>query len=388
MAEDTILDILTQKSPELNHERQSSGPNTKGNGYVRVDPAHVTLWNDFTFEAISAAYGDLLSRKAPDDSHRRLQAEDITPSERDMVNEDAVDFFFKGYFATIIKKSMKECSAIVRRRLGLPPAEPSLRPRPRSVKDDLSVIDKISKPDWIIHVHPDGQIFVVGESKLSSKWRSQLKSNFESSTEQRMRPIRQIATYCTKANTRYGFLFTPLELVAVRVHAIPGSPGSCGVEYRPIRYSNWGGQTLTVNLALWALAMMGANEKVRDFAPRCQYVSLNSWTRKTGSGSRRLVHCISGREMDEQVVRCVLGDSLIIHPDHGSVPVALPIPAALRTRSPSPAYLAPNKTPRRNRSASPLSSMRSVDGREEDGGLDSPADENLSTPLGSKRKRH
>lgn len=95
MMAETILDILTQRPPELNHESQHSGPNSRGNGYVKVYPAHVTLWNDFTFESINAAYGDLLSRKAPGDSYRRQQAEDITPSERDMVNEDAVDFFFR-----------------------------------------------------------------------------------------------------------------------------------------------------------------------------------------------------------------------------------------------------------------------------------------------------
>lgn len=261
---------------------------------------------------------------------------------------------------------MKECSAVLRNRLGRPPAEPSLRPRPRSVKGALAAADKISKPDWIIHVHPDGRVFVVGESKLSSKWRSQwfgspsgptparLKVDFASSTEQRMQPIRQIATYWSKANTRYGFSFTPLELVVVRVHTLSGNPGSCGVEYRPIPYSNWGGQKLTVTLGLWALAMMGTNEKVRDFAPKIEDVSLNSWTRKTGSGSKKLFHCLSGRGMDEQVARCVLGGSLVLHPNHETVPVTLPIPVTQQTRSPSPAYLAPRKMPRRSRSASPL----------------------------------
>ncbi|KAM7219530.1 hypothetical protein V8F06_005085 [Rhypophila decipiens] len=384
MESDTILAVLTQKPPDLNREREGTGRNTRGPFWVDVADTDVSLWHDFTFETIMAAYGDLLGRTAPGDPRRRIRAEDMSLSDCDIVCEDAMDFFFHGWFGKVVKGCMKDTPSLA---CDLDPA--ISRGKPEDESDGTKA--KAFNPDWLIHVHPDGQVFVVGESKLDSKWKSQWSSSFSGPGKrlktdhqaERIWPIRQIATYCNRANTRYGFLFTPLELVAVRVSNIPTTSlsTSCGVEYRSVPYANWGGQKLTVSLALWALAMMGANENVRNCALKRQYVSLGSWSRQRGTGSNKLVHCLSGRQMDENTVRQHLGSLLIIHPDQGPAPpLMLPVPAA--------AYPVANKSTssRKTRASPPLSTVRNARDTDDPGAY-SPDEAEREEPGPSKRTR-
>lgn len=66
--------------------------------------------------------------------------------------------------------------------------------------------------------------------------------------------------------TRYGFLVTAEELVAVRVFYTSASRSAnerCGLQYKLISWNAAGLDSLKMNLAVWALAMMGVVERER-----------------------------------------------------------------------------------------------------------------------------
>ena len=72
-----------------------------------------------------------------------------------------------------------------------------------------------------------------------------------------MLPLRQVATYCSKTERRYGYLITDQELVVIRITKTSSKSKSVNVlEYRSI---SWNGDTtdgMTMNLALWLLHML------------------------------------------------------------------------------------------------------------------------------------
>ena len=141
------------------------------------------------------------------------------------------------------------------------------------------------KPDWAGIWRPTlpeeqkGKNLLPGDSKLSKNWRSELIVDGQMDPARSRKwaaPIGQIFTYCLRNNTRYGYLFTDAELVAIRVRFyrdsappvagtedpiveeginVPRRNTSEGVlEYKSIP---WGSTSdLTVNMTLWWLFIM------------------------------------------------------------------------------------------------------------------------------------
>lgn len=100
---------------------------------------------------------------------------------------------------------------------------------------------------------------------------------------ERLKPLRQIATYCRYADTRYAFILTQTELDALRIRRIhaPKMDGrlsqllrlstktevkldTCAaVEWAAVLWDNAGPDEMTVNLGIWNLGCMASNEKER-----------------------------------------------------------------------------------------------------------------------------
>lgn len=192
-------------------------------------------------------------------------------------------------------------------------------------------------PDWTIHdlFAEDKTIFVIGDSKPSTKFKSSWIQNSPNphAEEEREWPLRQIASYCKYGETRYGFIITPEELIAVRVFETEpfgkhtSLPRCASLEYRTIPWENSGNQ-LTVNFSIWALAMMAANDQYREVLWEGQYQSLATWRRIPGRS--KLCHHLSGQEMEEKKLKRMLGSKLVIVPAEVDVLVQ---PNIKRTRS-------------------------------------------------------
>ncbi|KAL2192231.1 hypothetical protein P885DRAFT_5570, partial [Corynascus similis CBS 632.67] len=132
-------------------------------------------------------------------------------------------------------------------------------------------------------------VYAVGDSKLTQKWKSVWLTYADRNcvvntdppyhrpntpapayqktkdiSDERIKPLKQLATYCRYGETRYGYLITQTELVALRVRRIPGSAShNAAVEYRAIPWSANGPNKLTAHLAIWALGCMGMNDAHR-----------------------------------------------------------------------------------------------------------------------------
>lgn len=212
---------------------------------------------------------------------------------------------------------------------------------PRWTSTDLN-------PDWTVYARKVEKTYysaaakdpkqpmalAIGDSKMCQKWKSAWihKSLAESYidpspaipangiplqkthnvTEERLRPLEQLATYCRFGETRYGFILTQEELVAFRVRRldpalIPGVQSYdkpfAGIEYKSISWNASGPGKLTVNLAIWALGCMGMNDHHRIMEssrgePLDSMVRLTKWTYDEKNKIYR--NDISGREIAEE----------------------------------------------------------------------------------------
>ncbi|KAL8687614.1 MAG: hypothetical protein Q9218_006260 [Villophora microphyllina] len=145
-----------------------------------------------------------------------------------------------------------------------------------------------------------------GEAKPSSKWdRNKLPHNRNyrfSILAKFLGPIQQVYTYCIRSNSRYGYIITDKELLAVRVCSLPPDSRAAlddsqtskdsaparpeirgGMEFKLIPWDNDEHQDtedskgLTVNLALWWLHMMAANgTEVQESYPPLNHAGVNA----------------------------------------------------------------------------------------------------------------
>ncbi|KAK3896777.1 hypothetical protein C8A05DRAFT_20324 [Staphylotrichum tortipilum] len=187
------------------------------------------------------------------------------------------------------------------------------------------------KPDWAVldhnlskkyhHAHKDDGakylVYAVGDSKLKQKWKSAWLSHPDSAltvptdapyhkpgtpvpnhqqsiyiAKERLLPLRQLASYCRYSETRYAYLLTQTELVALRVRRIASNTNehSAAIEYRAIPWSAHGQNKLTAHLAIWALGCMGMNDGHRAMegpqkAVLTDMAKLTWWTKNEADGS-------------------------------------------------------------------------------------------------------
>ncbi|CEJ82688.1 hypothetical protein VHEMI02737 [[Torrubiella] hemipterigena] len=288
MLQGTIYELLTHPNPVLDTRQQVKGPVTRNTEYVKLERENVSIWHDFTFENIEAAYSHLFSIGP-------IQSEAVHPYPRgspsEIRTEDSVDKISYYWNALVCRYPFKIGCERLQTALGLVRTDVSM------AKGELPSppLDggRDMHPDWSIYLRDERRtILVWGDSKCSSKW-----SSTNTRSDNWIWPFRQLATYCVNDSTRYGYVITPDELVALRVIMDPISRCGYRLEYRAIPWSQHGPHVLTVNLAIWALAMMSVNDGHRSIAPQDWTLPLNIWwqdiNRRTGQVSYE--HHLSAR---------------------------------------------------------------------------------------------
>ncbi len=101
-------------------------------------------------------------------------------------------------------------------------------------------------------------------------------------------------------------------MVVVRVHSLSTESNverseESGIKFRAIPWDSNSDGVLTINVALWALAMMALNDHSRDYGQMNEYKSLAGLTRVHGYPSM-VTHPLSRRVMEEATLRAGLGD--------------------------------------------------------------------------------
>ncbi|KAL2148972.1 hypothetical protein VTH82DRAFT_1658 [Thermothelomyces myriococcoides] len=324
----TLLEVLQRKNPDIiDHWAGASYSNTTSDRFddVSLDDqsrAHVQEWKDFTFGSIYLAYGDILD-KPLDATYRPAQTPSTTPTT--IIDENGIDTLGSVWSCNIVRAPLKVAGPLLRSRPGMKTADladtpdPTLAPKKISWKHPTD--SRVStNPDWAVqdnklfkkyrHAHRDDPpkylVYAVGDSKLTQKWKSAWLSYEESKCvvdtdppyhrpgtpapsyqkkkdikDERVKPLKQLATYCRYGETRYGYLVTQTELVALRVRRIPGDR-TAAIEYRAIPWSDNGPGKLTAHLAIWALGCMGMNDSHRameqpDGSPLPSMAKLTWW---------------------------------------------------------------------------------------------------------------
>lgn len=265
----------------------------------------------------------------------------------------------------VIRGSLKKAAIILRARSQVAAQQAAKAPDATLVKKGLAWKDTDTgveyKPDWVVFqkklfkTYPEEHAtntkelaFIVGDSKLTEKWKSEYLSmtkkeaqrvpappswkNVKDSDDERpeplnakgvysvaierLLPLRQLATYCRFAATRYFFLVTQNEVVVFRVRRIDGKElvfkdtGNnkkgklyAAFEYKSIPWDASGTNRLNFNLAVWALACMGMNDHHREMegpgnTPLNGMARLTHWVEDKVKG--QYTNVISGRVIGKE----------------------------------------------------------------------------------------
>lgn len=332
----TLREILQRPNPQIrDYWSGASYDNTisKGDHFDSVsfdkdnkdNTGTIQPWKDFTFAAVTAAYGDILDRKISSFGNlptlaRYQQVEHPPKTPTEIYKEDDVDTLGLLWSCTVLRAPIK-AAAYALRSQRFKHQNPDTTAAAKRIEWKLRASKSVTfNPDWVVMdrsimtKYPDEHaeeptkalVYALGDSKLRQKWKSawlsltdpndmvvpvdqpyrgKAKQNEKDISQERFRPLAQMATYCRYGQTRYRYIITQTELVVLRIRRVKAQQAkklSAAIEYKSIPWE--GSQDgLTVNLAIWALGCMGMNDDHRrmedaDHQPLESMARLTSWT--------------------------------------------------------------------------------------------------------------
>ena len=291
--EKSLLDYLRSENPVINGDMCQPGANTKSKNHSWDTPRKIEVWKDFEYNSLKSIYGGEL--------HRILECpftfEDFSAIPRfpfrEIHDEKSLESLIVKWNHSMIIDALSMAQNYLENRLShdtihmvrgsqarYPDSGSKLRPDWGAVKRHTT---RISKPDNVL----------PGDTKLSKKWSSGdieigLVQDDYKKTDW-LRPVAQIFSYCVRSNSRYGYVITNKELVVVRIRPDSQTNSQSAIqilqssenpdptpatrardqgvlEYQAIPWDNDGRavdkacEGMTVNLALWWLHMMAAEE--------------------------------------------------------------------------------------------------------------------------------
>ena len=299
--EGTILEVLTQPNPHLVLTYQKRGPLTKNPAYIKLEDPDISTsaWDDFTYQNIVAALGNLLDYGLV----TSVIEDDIGGSQRGIETEEDVDRIGDHWIRAVIKGPLKYGSRRVLQQLRVEEDEHDMNELSFRLKG-VDLVDPMGKkrfkPDWwMFQQKKPATNIVFGDSKCSTKWCSDTSRGLPSKTTDWIWPMRQIGTYCYQGETRYAFIMTPRELVVARFYLHQQNAIPSRVEIKSIPWEAGGSPNeLTMNLALWALAMFALNKDHRDINSRDETLPLNLWWKvEDATGATFYEHHLTGRRL-------------------------------------------------------------------------------------------
>jgi len=292
----TLLEYLITPNPQINSENSWKGSNTKSTGSMWLSYSELNVWEEFNFNSLNELYKDTLQQLFNTDdlpSFNQKLPYHIT----EIRSENTLNSLLIRWNNAVVSAALaaSQSRSLNKRKSPSPREEifmacgcqATILPR-----QDLKLNKKL--PDWAgimkgnTHKLPEKNRIVhanllPGDTKLSTKWNSKSIEKNKINSENKA-PINQLLTYCVIAKVRYGYIITQEELVVFRVSethrsGTPAPPKSKlgpqdvqigkskykhTMEYKAIPWKPDGGPRsdgLTVNLALWGLHMLAAQER-------------------------------------------------------------------------------------------------------------------------------
>lgn len=224
-----------------------------------------------------------------------VSANVISNSQRLILDEEKVDDVALQWNVNVLKGPLRAAAAkVLREHPNRVTIGKRLHCFPNPEKEAGSSRKNDLKPDMTIHINPKddrglAKILVMGDNKYSGAWDFEqswkvIQNRGTKNRNMSMRPFRQVATYCLVGKTRYGYIMSDRELLAVRVYCDKDQAGidHWGMEIsRPIPWDA-SPLSLTVNLAIWWLGVMAMNESERPIKARSKTLRINGWYANTG----------------------------------------------------------------------------------------------------------
>ncbi|KAF5974586.1 hypothetical protein FBULB1_7722 [Fusarium bulbicola] len=266
MDEPTLHALLSMENPIFKIAHGASNYHaTKG---LHIEANNITRWGDFTLQNIISAYGHILSRRSSSSEKVKLENAEVEQEARNLTELKRAAY---DWLESI-------CVPLVCEGAGIPQGSLSCPDTVRSGRDAPLIPKKGSHPNWTFFTGQDHRTyFVTGTLRLSKAWSSE-KLNRQ--TPRCKEPIEQLARHSVEAQTRYGFVLSEKEVVVVCFYTT--KQGKPAAKWQPISTSASGQATLTVNLAIWALTMMGLNDQHRSVVQEAYTLPLNAWSAQPG----------------------------------------------------------------------------------------------------------
>ncbi|KAH8654679.1 hypothetical protein BGZ61DRAFT_572799 [Ilyonectria robusta] len=306
----TLLEVLTRRNVAVNSQSVVPGSNTTTE--THLEPDGWSPWPDFNYDTLTRIFWRQLASEYQGSPEQR-------PLELDLFinNEETLEDVLRRFLSSIVNYALDGQEG-----------QPHLGRGSRCGSED--------KPDWsavsgqCIDEYGRYANILPGDTKLDAKWWPTMSEEAEDFNEWQ-KVVAQVQTYMARHQTRYGFIITDANLVALRLTREPISTGLAqerprreaaalaghqrhssdvtmasgdgssslysdnnplewsyyNPEYAVIAWDAHGNGRLTIKLALWCLAMMAANgDRWIDYS----YPQLDSWR----SADKGYAHSTSG----------------------------------------------------------------------------------------------
>lgn len=281
----SLLDYLTKPNPPLTLEQRPSSKSAKGTNTTHCEyptPVEVRPWKEFKMGVILKLYGEQVAevlkrqRSTLSDIPVMLESQlvvKLEPSMTSIVNTTNL--------AVVLNALQHSAHSLVSQNVRM------------HTGDRARVLDGQWRPDWAGMSDVQGLNNILpGDTKTSRTWGSEMilkyvvNKKIVTDGEKNLWPLRQLLCYCICCHARYGYIITDKELLVMRVgtreekgrETQPSQKelrdavhDNAWMEWKAISWNAYGSKKMTINLALWALHIMAANNGLLDWT----YDSLN-----------------------------------------------------------------------------------------------------------------
>ena len=232
----TLSDYLRSKNPDVHTKNSPRGSNTSSKSLLYLTPGSIVEWEEFGYDSLQEIYGGALHRVLK----REYSCRDYSDIPRkpycEIADENCLEMLLAMWNWRIVSESLSKAQECLYER-----QDSNVIYMAKGGRSRFSVAGKL-RPDWAgILSDPEDSIsqeeaikppnILPGDSKLGKKWSSSKIKNgivkWQYLRNDWLKPLRQIYTYCVRANARYGYIITDEEVVVIRVRPIlqPGESG-------------------------------------------------------------------------------------------------------------------------------------------------------------------
>jgi hypothetical protein len=301
----SLLAYLNKTNPSLELETLSSGSTRQS--YTTSDdypmPKDLRRWKEFNMKTIRRVFDTKISQYLGKQFENMPSHPTVDSESRKISEEPTLQSFIEKYNRCIVLEALKRTSKdLVSQSVSM-----------ETGKDAKVFYKKRKKPDFAGKSDMQGENNILpGDAKVSRNWTSEElpESLDDSALLGPLWPIRQVLHYCIECQVRYGYIISNKELVVLRVSTkedvnpsasfsdIRGAVNDNGVvEWETIPWDHDDGSTgLTVNLALWVLHLLAANNGRLGL----KYGKLKDEKLLELQAQKELVHSFSTNEQESQ----------------------------------------------------------------------------------------